>query len=475
MTNQNDSLEQNRTTEQRTNPVFANIVTQSIEKIRTTKVFPKKNAKPSGNITESDVKKYKTILNNILHQSSLINNDTDNVSYSNNMDISDIINPITKAYQKWISNKDILESNDAPSYGVGNSDRSGNSQEIMSKYNAALDELIHESRVISVRCQCIDDGSAPNVEGNKCPPCGLSPPSRISKKKAYHLKSQFLEQKIGGVRCAFTRSQHSIGTNEYQAKWNCGTEIKLPLVDKGNNPSGKLGRCEGDCDSDKNCMKGLICKQRSSSSVPIPGCISGGSGDDATHDYCYKARDGRPDPIFNGKAKGAPVVINNGKITTKINGKTCGLGRDSKMDAKRWSGKHGGKFLGGYASDKGKAHSSLEAAKTACWVDNKCGGITQESMLKYTTRRGTVLGHSPSGENSWLVNRLVNKSNAKWDCNTGGDLIEISNDNIYTTEHNRKCKLSYNKKRNSGKQVGENEYNAIWKCEREGGLSIKNK
>ena len=108
-------------------------------------------------------------------------------------------------------------------------------------------------------------------------------------------------------------------------------------------------------------------------------------------------------------------------------------------------------------------------------MDNKCGGITQESMLKYTTRRGTVLGHSPSGENSWLVNRLVNKSNAKWDCNTGGDLIEISNDNIYTTEHNRKCKLSYNKKRNSGKQVGENEYNAIWKCEREGGLSIKNK
>ena len=49
----------------------------------------------------------------------------------------------------------------------------------------------------------------------------------------------------------------------------------------------KLGECEGDCDKDDDCYKGLQCYQRDTSSDTVPGCKKGGPGDDPTHDYCY--------------------------------------------------------------------------------------------------------------------------------------------------------------------------------------------
>merc|ERR1711971_1081299 len=52
----------------------------------------------------------------------------------------------------------------------------------------------------------------------------------------------------------------------------------------GNNPSTdlKLGRCEGDCDSDSDCADGLMCYQRDGYDS-VPGCAGGGS---SGQDYC---------------------------------------------------------------------------------------------------------------------------------------------------------------------------------------------
>jgi len=465
ITNSDNSLSKAGTSVHRTNIEFVNIITLSIEKIRTTKIFPNENSRKTGHIYESDVNNYKILLNEILTLSADLNKNT-KVIYSDDIDISEIITPITSAYQKWISNKDCRESQDSPPVGKGSD--ICDTTEIISKYNTKLHQLIKQSRIMSVLCQCIDDGSAPGIKGNKCPPCGLSPSNIANRNSVPQVKAEKIYNTINGVTCALQWSSRGLGNGEYQAKWDCGRENRLRLVDKGGNPSHKLGRCEGDCDSDNNCKRGLLCKQRSSSNVTIPGCISGGRGDNATHDYCYS-----PKSIFRGDARGDPVIINNGKIITKINNKTCGLEWDSNMGAKKWGGEKRNKFLGGYVRDRGRAYGSLGAAKAACEADSRCNGITQERTQKYTTRGGTVLGNSPTGENSWLLNRLVNKRNAKWDCNSSGDPLELKNNKLYTTADGKQCTLSYDKKRGKGARVSHNEYNAVWDCEQTGGLIIK--
>ncbi|KAL7456689.1 hypothetical protein ACHAWC_009012 [Mediolabrus comicus] len=48
-----------------------------------------------------------------------------------------------------------------------------------------------------------------------------------------------------------------------------------------------LVECQGDCDSDIDCIVGLICYQRSSSNESVPGC-SGGELDESGTDYCVR-------------------------------------------------------------------------------------------------------------------------------------------------------------------------------------------
>ena len=50
-----------------------------------------------------------------------------------------------------------------------------------------------------------------------------------------------------------------------------------------------LGRCQGDCDSDRDCADYLICFQRTRF-TPVPGC-SGGSNDGSLSDYCVRLSD----------------------------------------------------------------------------------------------------------------------------------------------------------------------------------------
>ena len=64
------------------------------------------------------------------------------------------------------------------------------------------------------------------------------------------------------------------------------TAPKKILSDKGNKgkPAAAypLGLCEGDCNSDKDCAKGLICQQRKSFET-VPGCEGKGT---KGWDYC---------------------------------------------------------------------------------------------------------------------------------------------------------------------------------------------
>jgi hypothetical protein len=56
-------------------------------------------------------------------------------------------------------------------------------------------------------------------------------------------------------------------------------------------PSGqKLGKCQGDCDSDYECAAGLLCRQRADDS-PVPGCIGEGIGFRTGIDFCYDPAD----------------------------------------------------------------------------------------------------------------------------------------------------------------------------------------
>jgi len=68
---------------------------------------------------------------------------------------------------------------------------------------------------------------------------------------------------------------------------------------RGWEPAFKLDECEGDCDEDSDCLPGLVCFDRESSKVPVPGC-AGGEDDNSLTDYCVKPEllqtvDGRDD------------------------------------------------------------------------------------------------------------------------------------------------------------------------------------
>lgn len=56
--------------------------------------------------------------------------------------------------------------------------------------------------------------------------------------------------------------------------------------------SGSLNRCEGNCDSDDDCVEGLVCSQRNSRShedeEPVPGCCGKGR---SGSEYCYDPAD----------------------------------------------------------------------------------------------------------------------------------------------------------------------------------------
>jgi cell division septation protein DedD len=62
------------------------------------------------------------------------------------------------------------------------------------------------------------------------------------------------------------------------------TEDPLPKDKVGNNGAlnyaQSLGRCQGDCDRDMDCMPGLVCFRQNN--VPIPGCI----GQSSNTEYC---------------------------------------------------------------------------------------------------------------------------------------------------------------------------------------------
>jgi hypothetical protein len=57
----------------------------------------------------------------------------------------------------------------------------------------------------------------------------------------------------------------------------------------GWEPAFKLDECQGDCDTDDDCMDGLVCFDREVSMTPVPGC-TGGESDFSLTDYCIRAQ-----------------------------------------------------------------------------------------------------------------------------------------------------------------------------------------
>ena len=63
-------------------------------------------------------------------------------------------------------------------------------------------------------------------------------------------------------------------------------QLLKQLVLYGSGPFDfLLKECEGDCDSDESCERGLICWQRESGGHHVPGC-EGGENENSRNDYC---------------------------------------------------------------------------------------------------------------------------------------------------------------------------------------------
>ncbi|CAB9509455.1 expressed unknown protein [Seminavis robusta] len=93
----------------------------------------------------------------------------------------------------------------------------------------------------------------------------------------------------------------SLAANEFPAK-NLSNGTSVAVIDKarklqsihviGSNPPPwrvPLARCVGDCDSDNDCAKGLVCFQKDRFTA-VPGC-SGGETDSSYSDYCVRESD----------------------------------------------------------------------------------------------------------------------------------------------------------------------------------------
>jgi len=70
----------------------------------------------------------------------------------------------------------------------------------------------------------------------------------------------------------------------------------LHVEDLGNTgctPNAPCSRCQGDCDTDADCLPGLKCFQKDSNAQSVPGCTGEGNFAEA-HDYCYVPYDVLP-------------------------------------------------------------------------------------------------------------------------------------------------------------------------------------
>lgn len=70
------------------------------------------------------------------------------------------------------------------------------------------------------------------------------------------------------------------------------------LQNVAKDPKATLEECFGDCDSDADCMPGLVCYQRDGK-TPVPGCSGKGKND---WDYCYK-------PVLNIVSKDPKAIL----------------------------------------------------------------------------------------------------------------------------------------------------------------------
>lgn len=73
----------------------------------------------------------------------------------------------------------------------------------------------------------------------------------------------------------------------------------------------KCQACQGDCNSDNDCVPGLKCFQRNSSYEIVPGCDKGNIGDIAHYHYCYD-----PSPYF-------PTTTTTTTTTTSTTSQGC--------------------------------------------------------------------------------------------------------------------------------------------------------
>ena len=111
-------------------------------------------------------------------------------------------------------------------------------------------------------------------------------------------------------------------------------------------------------------------------------------------------------------------------IRKLLGGSGSGGGADrAPSDSTRYfSDAHDGTYLGGYARYGARAYRTLDEAMKACLEDASAGGVTQEGPGKFTVRKGTQLGDSPSGEVSWLKTGLALRDTILERVRPGGSL-----------------------------------------------------
>ena len=81
----------------------------------------------------------------------------------------------------------------------------------------------------------------------------------------------------------------SCGESDESFNDYCVLEGDPPLIDTDDLP---LSVCEGDCDTNLDCLPGLVCYQRDAGEA-VPGCV-GGEEDASNNDYCVKAMFAKP-------------------------------------------------------------------------------------------------------------------------------------------------------------------------------------
>ena len=194
-----------------------------------------------------------------------------------------------------------------------------------------------------------------------------------------------------------------------------------------------LKNCQGDCDSDTDCEGSLVCSQRSSGNIAVPGC-TGGEDEAANYDYCYDPLTPLPteEPVTTLPLTNLPSPHNTTYtmydfVIGKVVEAGCSFTETSVVAA----------CMGGKISQVGISHPSIVCGESGEYEDGS-SRLNCNKTCVGDACQGVLLVTTPEfGDLHFLCESSDSSNNQTFACGVSGIMAtSISNETTRTSLYN---------------------------------------